>query len=99
MNFREWKKLRDLEIIRDWTWSQINKEAEKDEDLTRRKNFIIANAKFRRELEFAKKLIKEYNEIYSKLDDSIKNTLEYSKGNYRVRVNGKFKYLKSKVIF
>ena len=32
-----WKILRDLEIIRDWTWSQINKEAEKDEDLTRRK--------------------------------------------------------------
>ena len=99
MTFREWKNLKDLEIIRDWTWGQINKEAEKDEDLTRRKNFIIANAKFKRELEFAKKLIKEYNEIYSRLDDSIKNTLKYSKGKYRVRVNGKFKYLKSKVIF
>ena len=99
MTFREWKNLKDLEIIRDWTWGQINKEAEKDEDLTRRKNFIIANAKFKRELEFAKKLIKEYNEIYSRLDDSIKNTLKYSKGKYRVRVNGEFKYLKSKVIF
>ena len=75
MTFREWKNLNDFEIIRDWTWGQINKEAEKDEDLTRRKNFIIANAKFKRELEFAKKLIKEYNEIYSRLDDSIKNTL------------------------
>ena len=32
-----------FEIIRDWTWSQINKEAEKDEDLIRINNDINGN--------------------------------------------------------
>ena len=99
MRFKTWKKLKDLEILRDWTWSQINEMAAQDDNLIRRKNFILSNVKHKKELEFVKLIIDEYKQIYSKLGDSIKNSLEYSKGNYRVRVNGTFKYLKSNVKF
>ena len=99
MKFKTWKKLNDLEALRDWTWSQINEMATQDDDLIRRKNFIISNAKYKKELKFIELIINEYKQIYSKLGNEIKNTLEYSKGNYRIRINGTFKYLKSNVKF
>ena len=94
MKVEGWKTLKNLMALRDWNEDKINPYAAEDRDYNRRLNAIITNVNAKKKIELLNEIISKYLKIYNNLKTSVKNTLVYNKGYFRITVDGKYKYLK-----
>ena len=96
----EWKTIKDLEVLKERLKSNYNEFTQYIENYNQMQTARRNNDIIQKKITFINNIIEEFTSIEKELTNyAVKNTLRYNKGNYRIELNGNYKYRKSKVIF
>lgn len=92
----EWLTLKDVKKRKENYANAIDRYTEYIDNYNEMQRAIAQNKRLYKSIDFCNKIIEEMTMIIKELNDSnIITELQYSKGNYRILINGKYLYRKS----